>query len=61
MENHKATKLPAFNVGPPFKWCFSGVPMMAHFLWYMDPISPHQLKKKNKILNKNIKVKLGFL
>ena len=38
LKNLKATKL-AFNVGPslaissktPFKWCFAGRPMMAHF------------------------------
>ena len=26
-----------------FKWRFAGGPMMTHFLWYLDPLSPHQL------------------
>ena len=46
----------------PFKWCFSGWPMMARLWWYLDP-SPIKLKKtkqKNKQTirktNKNIKV-----
>ena len=25
------------------KWRFAGGPMMTHFLWYLDPLSPHQL------------------
>ena len=47
LKNYKATK-PVFNVGPTFKWCFAGKPMMARLLyWYLDPSLPHQLKKKN--------------
>ena len=50
-ENHKAIK-PAFNVGPSSdlwrkalqiavcSWANDGP-----FLWYLDPLSPHQLKK----------------
>ena len=26
-----------------FKWRFAGGLMMTHFLWYLDPLSPHQL------------------
>ena len=52
-KNHKATK-PAFNVGQssapasetPFRWHFAGGPMIAHLKCYLDPLSPHQLKKK---------------
>ena len=51
LKNHKATK-PAFNLDhhrhaseTPFKWRFAGGPMMARLLWYIDPISPDQLKK----------------
>ena len=29
----------------PFKWPFNDGPMMAHFKWYLDPLSPHQLNK----------------
>ena len=29
----------------PFQWRFAGVPMMARFYWYLDPPSPHKLKK----------------
>ena len=32
----------------PFQWCFAGGPMMVRLLWYLDPASPHQLKKQNK-------------
>ena len=28
------------------KWLFAGVPMMARLKWYLDPPSPHQLKKR---------------
>ena len=31
----------------PFKWHFTGGPMMARLLWYLDPPSPHQPKKKH--------------
>ena len=31
-----------------FKWRFAGGPMMARLEWYLDPSSPHQLKKKKK-------------
>ena len=31
-----------------FTWRFPGGPMMARFEWYLDPPSPHQLKKNNK-------------
>ena len=59
--NHKASK-PAFEcwaiIGPPakrhlpasetpFKWRFACGPIMADLLWYLDPLSPHQLKKTN--------------
>ena len=30
----------------PFLWCFAGGPMMAPLKWYLDPLSPHQAKKK---------------
>ena len=46
------TKLPAnINVRPSsaLKWSFSGGPIFARFQWYLDPLSPHQLKNiKNK-------------
>ena len=29
----------------PFKWRFAGGPMLARILWYLDPLSSHQLKK----------------
>ena len=32
----------------PFKWRFAGGPMMAHLLCYLDPPSPHQLKKQQQ-------------
>ena len=32
----------------PFKWRFAGGPMMARLKWYLDPPSPHQLKKRKK-------------
>ena len=32
----------------PFKWRFTGGPMMACLLLYVDPPSPHQLKKRSK-------------
>ena len=28
----------------PFKWCFAGRPVLACILWYLDPLSSHQLK-----------------
>ena len=36
----------------PFKWRFAGGSIMARFYWYLDPLYPHQPKKKN---NKKIK------
>ena len=39
LKNHKATK-PEFNVGSS-----SARPMIARLKWYLDPSSPHQLKK----------------
>ena len=33
----------------PFKWHFAGGSMMARLLWYLDPPSPHQLKKNVKV------------
>ena len=30
----------------PFRWRFTGGPIMARLYWYLDPLSPHQLKKK---------------
>ena len=51
LNNQKATK-PAFNVGPSSaRWCFAGGLMMAHLSWYLDPLSPHQLKEKKKNLS----------
>ena len=32
----------------PFKWRFAGRPLMARLLWYLDPSSPHQTKKRRK-------------
>ena len=32
----------------PLKWRFAGGPMMASFWYYLDPLSPHQLKTKRK-------------
>ena len=57
MKNHKATELAHLMFDhhqpasvTPFKWRFAGRPMMAHLYWYLDPISPNQLKKtKTKI------------
>ena len=31
----------------PFKWRFAGGQMVARLWWYLDPLSFHQLKKKN--------------
>ena len=48
MKNHKATK-PAFNVGhaseTPLKWRFAGGRFAGGPMIYLDPLSPHQLKK----------------
>ena len=51
LKNHKAIK-PAFDVDhhrhaseTPFKWRFAGGLMMARLYWYLDPPSPHQIKK----------------
>ena len=30
----------------PFLWSLASRPMMARLWWYLDPTSPHQLKKK---------------
>ena len=58
LKNHKATK-PVFNVGlllarqqNAIEWRFTGGPMMARFLWYLDPHSLHQLKKVGPPLTK---------
>ena len=49
LKSHKTTK-PAFNVGPSsaLKWRFAGGPMTARLHWYLDPYSPHQLKKQRQ-------------
>ena len=54
LKNYKATE-PAFNSPDhqhasetPFEWHFAGGPMMAHLKCYLDPPTPHQLKKKKK-------------
>ena len=33
----------------PFKRCFARWPVMARLLWYLDPLSLHQLKKKETL------------
>ena len=33
----------------PFKWPFADGQMLARLLWYLDPLSPHQLKKLSKL------------
>ena len=47
VKNHEATNVPNKHsmLGQhrpasetPFKWRFAGVPMMAHFEWYSDPL-----------------------
>ena len=39
------------------KWRFAGGPIMARFLWYLDPLSPHQGKKViKKVKRKRKKV-----
>ena len=30
------------------KWRFAGGPMLARLKWYLDPPSPHQLKKQQQ-------------
>ena len=52
LENHNATKSAFKMLGhyrpaseTPLKWRFGGVPMMACFKWYLDPLSPHQLQR----------------
>ena len=37
LKNHKTAK-PAFNNGPPFKWRFTGGPMMTRNQWYLNPL-----------------------
>ena len=32
----------------PFKWRFAGGPIMARLNWYLDPLSPRELKKNNE-------------
>ena len=32
----------------PFKWRFAGGLMMTHLKWYLDPLFPHQLKKRSQ-------------
>ena len=38
----------------PLKWRFASGPMMARFNWYLDPLSPHQIKKKERKEEKNV-------
>ena len=41
----------------PLKWRFADGPMMARLYWYLDPLSPHQLKNIVKVgppLKKNL-------
>ena len=46
----------------PFKWRFTGGPMMARLLWYLNPLSPHQLKQEEqKRKTKNVRVELSPL
>ena len=33
----------------PFKWHFAGRTMVALFKWYLDPFSPHHLKKMSSV------------
>ena len=40
----------------PFKWRFAGRSMLARLWWYLDPLSLHQLTKKQQ--QKNV-VKVG--
>ena len=35
----------------PFKWRFAGGPILARLEWYLDSLSPHQLKKKEEKLD----------
>ena len=47
LKNHKATK-PTFSClssSARQRNAIESGPMMARFYWYLDPISPHQLKK----------------
>ena len=39
LKNQKATK-PTFNVGPS----------SARFMWYLDPLSTHQLESKKNVI-----------
>ena len=34
----------------PFKLRFAGGPMLARILWYLDPLSSHQLKKSQSLI-----------
>ena len=34
----------------PFKWRFTGGPLMARLKWYLDPSSPHQTYNKEKVV-----------
>ena len=46
-KNHKVTK-PALNIGPSHvrqDRRFVGGPMLARLWWYLDRLSPHQLRK----------------
>ena len=46
LKNHKATKA-VFNIGQHQHASErAGWPMMARLLWYLDPSSRHQIKKK---------------
>ena len=33
----------------PFKWHLAGGPFIARLLWYLDPSSPQQARKKNVV------------
>ena len=55
LKNHKATK-PAFNVGPSIARQQNAISMVFPlradydpFKWYLNPLSPHQQKKRNQI------------
>ena len=60
----KITKLPSqhsmlgyHRPASETKWRFAGGPIMARFLWYLDPLSPHQGKKViKKVKRKRKKV-----
>ena len=47
LKSHKATK-PTFNVGSSSAHQRNAILMMARFLWHLDHLSSHQLKKRKK-------------